>query len=52
VGIVAGDFNHDGKIDLAVSRLNTSSKSIFLGNGDGTFQAGNTYASIFASYNP
>jgi hypothetical protein len=38
VGIVAADFNGDGKIDLAVANDNDSTVSILLGNGDGTFQ--------------
>jgi hypothetical protein len=40
--IVAGDFNGDGKLDLAVTSgaVETSGTVfIFLGNGDGTFQA-------------
>ena len=44
VAIVASDFNGDGRLDLAVvsSDFNspaTSAVSVFLGNGDGTFQA-------------
>lgn len=36
--IVAGDFNGDGKLDLAVTDADTNSVYILLGNGDGTFQ--------------
>jgi hypothetical protein len=39
VGIVAADFNGDGKIDLAVVNDYDSTVSILLGNGDGTFQS-------------
>ncbi|HKX00486.1 MAG TPA: FG-GAP-like repeat-containing protein [Bryobacteraceae bacterium] len=46
VDIVAGDFNGDGKLDLAVlnsgattTGAGTGSVSILLGKGDGTFQA-------------
>ena len=35
--IVAGDFNGDKKLDLAVVNNGTNTVSIFLGNGDGTF---------------
>jgi uncharacterized protein (TIGR03437 family) len=35
-----GDFNGDGKLDLAVGNGASSSVSIFLGNGDGSFNAG------------
>ena len=34
---VTGDFNADGKLDLAVAIHNAAKVSIFLGNGDGTF---------------
>ena len=43
--IAVGDFNHDGKLDLAVVNSGyvitsrPASISILLGNGDGTFQA-------------
>jgi len=36
--LVIGDFNHDGKLDLAAA--DTGGISILLGNGDGTFKDG------------
>src|SRR5258708_4597907 len=33
-----GAFNGDGKLDLAVANASSNNVSIFLGNGDGTFQ--------------
>ena len=39
VGVVAGDFNDDGKIDLAIANDNDNTVSILYGNGDGTFQS-------------
>jgi FG-GAP-like repeat/Chitobiase/beta-hexosaminidase C-terminal domain/Bacterial Ig-like domain (group 3) len=36
--IVAGDFNHDGKVDILIS--GGSGLTLLLGNGDGTFTAG------------
>ena len=37
--LVKGDFNGDGKIDLATSDDQVGNISVLLGNGDGTFQA-------------
>ena len=36
-GIVAGDFNGDGKLDLAITNAADNTVTILLGNGDGTF---------------
>jgi FG-GAP-like repeat len=36
---VTGDFNGDGKLDLAVTNASSNTVSILLGNGDGTFSA-------------
>ncbi len=36
--IAVGDFNGDGKTDLAVSNTGAGTVSILLGNGDGTFR--------------
>lgn len=38
VAVTAGDFNNDGKQDLAVANFGSNSVSVLLGNGDGTFQ--------------
>jgi uncharacterized repeat protein (TIGR01451 family) len=43
-GIVTGDFNADGKIDLAVANSGDNTISILLGKGDGTFAAQTTIA--------
>jgi uncharacterized repeat protein (TIGR01451 family) len=37
--IVVGDFNGDGKLDLAVANFGSSDVSILINNGDGTFKA-------------
>ncbi len=44
--ISQGDFNGDGKLDLAVSNFSSNTLSILLGNGDGTFQAQTTYNTL------
>ena len=40
--VTAGDFNGDGKLDLAVANAGDNTISIFLGNGDGTFSGPTT----------
>ena len=37
-GVAVGDFNGDGKPDLVVTNEGSSSVSVLLGNGDGTYQ--------------
>ena len=37
VNLVTGDFNHDGKVDLAVVNSDTATVGVLFGNGDGTF---------------
>jgi hypothetical protein len=41
-----GDVNGDGKPDLAIANRAQNSASILLGNGDGTFQAQQTFATV------
>jgi hypothetical protein len=43
--VAVGDFNSDGKLDLAVVSNNSNSVTVLLGNGDGTFtQPGSSLA--------
>ena len=37
--VAMGDFNGDGRADLAVANDDSNNVSVLLGNGDGTFQA-------------
>ena len=54
--LVAADLNKDGKVDLATVTFTSNSSfegtvGIFLGNGDGTFTAGQRYGSIYGGQN-
>ncbi|HVT88475.1 MAG TPA: M36 family metallopeptidase [Tepidisphaeraceae bacterium] len=49
---VTGDINADGKTDIVVAERNVPSVRVLLGNGDGTFKTGVSYAAGGATYNP
>jgi hypothetical protein len=42
--VVAGDFNGDGALDLAVAEANSSQVSVLLNNGKGAFAAPTSYS--------
>ncbi|HLJ96202.1 MAG TPA: VCBS repeat-containing protein [Gemmataceae bacterium] len=42
--VAVGDFNGDGRLDLAVADFQGDTVSVLLGNGDGTFQPAQYYA--------
>jgi hypothetical protein len=37
--LASGDFNNDGKVDIAFALPGTNEVAVYLGNGDGTFQS-------------
>src|SRR5437667_448978 len=41
--VAVGDFNGDGRLDLAVANYYSNDVSVLLGNGDGTFQPARTF---------
>ena len=43
IGVAVGDFNKDGKPDLAVTNAGSGTITIWLGNGDGTFTTSHIY---------
>ncbi|HTR52873.1 MAG TPA: VCBS repeat-containing protein [Kofleriaceae bacterium] len=43
-GLVVGDFDHDGHVDLAVGLTSSAQVAVLLGHGDGTFAAPTTFA--------
>ena len=48
--VAVGDFNGDGRPDLALTTVSPPSVSILLGKEDGTFNRGNTYSITIAQY--
>ena len=42
-GVTTGDFNGDGRLDLAVVHTKDNTLNILLNNGDGTFQPAGSY---------
>ncbi len=42
--VAVGDFNGDGKLDLAVVNRDSNNVSVLLGNGDGSFRPAVNYA--------
>jgi DNA-binding CsgD family transcriptional regulator len=48
--VAVGDFNDDGKPDLAVAKAHSREILIMLGNGDGTFKPGASYKTKGAAH--
>jgi hypothetical protein len=46
---VVGDFNNDGKQDIAINDAAGPFINIYLGKGDGTFTTGPSYATIYGT---
>ena len=44
LGVAVGDFNGDGAQDFAVANNSSSNVSVFVSNGNGTFQSEQTYS--------
>ncbi|MGE7416486.1 beta strand repeat-containing protein, partial [Methylobacterium tarhaniae] len=42
--VVVADVNRDGKLDLVSANIDSNAVSVLLGNGDGTFQAQQSYS--------
>jgi hypothetical protein len=43
ISVVAGDFNNDGRLDLAITNSGMDNIGVLFGNGNGTFSSQSTY---------
>jgi hypothetical protein len=43
ISVIVGDFNNDGRLDIAVANSGTDNIGLIFGNGDGTFSNQTTY---------
>jgi hypothetical protein len=48
--VAVGDFNGDGKLDIAATDAINGGVQVFTGNGDGTFTAGSAYPTDSGTY--
>ena len=44
VSVVVGDFNNDGRLDVAVANSGTDNIGVLFGNGNGTFSSQTTFS--------
>jgi hypothetical protein len=52
LNLTSGDFNADGKLDIASGNTGSQTVAILFGNGDGTFQTAKTYPSSAMTGSP
>jgi hypothetical protein len=52
LNLTSGDFNADGKLDIASANTGSQTVAILFGNGDGTFQTAKTYPSSAMTSSP
>jgi len=50
LGVAVGDFNEDGRLDLATANDVSDSLTVLLGNGDGTFNLASTPTGVYSPF--